>query len=68
LRSIEVTQQRFFNEDLTYQWLDTISKITGKHSLRFGFEVNKRNFNDQNQPANLYGSFQFTNRSPGSTC
>jgi hypothetical protein len=65
VQTIEVTQQRFFNEDLTYQWQDTISKIIGKHSLRFGFEVNQRYFNDQNQPTNLYGSFQFTNRYTG---
>ncbi|MGH9782699.1 MAG: TonB-dependent receptor domain-containing protein, partial [Terriglobia bacterium] len=65
IQTIAVTQQRFFNEDVTYQWLDTISKIAGRHSLRFGFEINKRNFNDQNQPTNLYGSFQFTNRYTG---
>ena len=65
IQTIEVTQQRFFNEDITFQWQDTVSKITGKHSLRFGFEINKRHFNDQNQPTNLFGSFQFTNRYTG---
>ncbi|MBI3682033.1 MAG: hypothetical protein HY235_16745 [Acidobacteria bacterium] len=65
IQTIEVTQQRFFNEDLTLQWQDTVSKIYGKHSLRLGFEVNQRQFNDQNQPTNLYGSFQFTNRYTG---
>lgn len=65
IQTIEVTQQRFFNEDVTYQWQDTVSKIAGRHSLRFGFEVNQRQFNDQNQPTNLFGSFQFTNRFSG---
>lgn len=65
IQSIEVTQQRFFNEDITFQWQDTVSKISGKHSLRLGAEVNKRHFNDQNQPADLFGNFQFTNRYTG---
>jgi hypothetical protein len=65
IQTIEVTQQRFFNEDLTYQWQDSVSLITGKHSLRFGFEINQRQFNDQNQPNNYFGSFQFTNRYTG---
>jgi hypothetical protein len=65
IQTIEVTRERYFNEDLTYQWQDTVSKITGKHSMRFGAEINKRHFNDQYQPANLYGNFQFTNAYTG---
>jgi len=65
IQTIEVTTQRFFNEDLTYQWQDSVSKIIGQHSLRFGFEINQRQFNDQNQPNNYFGSFQFTNRYTG---
>jgi hypothetical protein len=65
IHTIEATQQRYFNEDITFQWQNTISKITGKHSLRFGLEVNKLHFNDQNQPANLFGSYQFTDRYSG---
>jgi hypothetical protein len=65
IQTIEATQQRYFNEDITFQWQNTISKITGKHSLRFGIEVNKLHFNDQNQPANLFGSYQFTDRYTG---
>jgi Carboxypeptidase regulatory-like domain len=42
IQAIQVTNQREFNEDLTYQWQDTISKITGKHSLRFGAEGESR--------------------------
>src|SRR5262249_18691688 len=65
VQSIEVTNQRFFNEDLTVQGQDTVSKIAGKHSLRIGFEVNQRKFKDQNQPTNVFGSFTFTNRYTG---
>jgi hypothetical protein len=65
IQTIEATQQRYFNEDITFQWQNTISKITGRHSLRFGLEVNKLHFNDQNQPANLFGSYQFTDRYTG---
>jgi hypothetical protein len=65
IQSIEVTQQRYFNEDLTYQWQDTVSKISGKHSLRFGVEINQRRFKDQNQPNDLFGNFQFTNQYTG---
>jgi hypothetical protein len=65
IQSIEVTQQRYFNEDLTYQWQDTVSKIRGKHSVRFGVEINQRRFRDQNQPSDLFGNFQFTNQYTG---
>jgi hypothetical protein len=65
IQTVEATRQRFFNEDITYQWQNTISKIAGRHSLRFGVEVNKLNFNDQYQPANLFGSYQFTDRYTG---
>jgi hypothetical protein len=44
IQAIQVTNQRAFNEDLTYQWQDTVSKIAGKHSLRAGGEVNLRQF------------------------
>ena len=65
IQAISVTNQREGNEDLTYQWQDTVSKITGKHSLRFGAEVNLRYFKDQNQSTNLFGNFQFTNQYTG---
>jgi len=65
IQSIEVTQQRYFNEDFTFQWQDTVSKISGKHSMRMGIEINKRHFNDQNQPTNVFGNFQFTNQYTG---
>lgn len=65
IQTIEVTQQRFFNEDFTFQWQNTVSKITRKHSLRFGVEIDRRHFNDQNQPANVFGNFQFTNKYTG---
>ncbi|MBI1898368.1 MAG: carboxypeptidase regulatory-like domain-containing protein [Acidobacteria bacterium] len=65
IQTIEVTRQRFFNEDVTLQWQDTISRISGKHSMRFGVEINRLQFNDQYQPANLFGNFQFTDRYTG---
>lgn len=65
IQSISVTNQRKFNEDLTYQWQDTVSKISGKHSLRMGAEVNLRYFKDQNQSSSLFGNFGFTNQYTG---
>jgi len=65
IQAIQVTNQRAFNEDLTYQWQDTVSKISGKHSLRAGAEVNLRYLKDQNQSSNLFGNFQFTNQYTG---
>jgi len=65
ITAIQVNNQRFFNEDLTTQWQDTVSKIAGKHSLRFGAEINQRRFRDQNQSADLFGNYQFTNRYTG---
>jgi hypothetical protein len=65
IQAIQVTNQRAFNEDLTYQWQDTVSKISGKHSLRTGAEVNLRYLKDQNQSSNLFGNFQFTNQYTG---
>ncbi|MGH9718572.1 MAG: carboxypeptidase regulatory-like domain-containing protein [Bryobacteraceae bacterium] len=65
IQAIEVTQERFFNEDLTLQWQNTMSKITGRHSVRFGIEINQRRFKDQNQPTDLFGNFQFTNQYTG---
>ncbi len=65
IQTIEVTRQRFYNEDVTFQWQDTVSLITSKHSMRFGVEVNKRHFNDQYQPSNVFGNFQFTNAYTG---
>ncbi len=65
IQQIEVTRQRFFNEDITFQFQDTVSKISGKHSLKLGFEINRMHFNDQYQPADLFGNFQFTDRYTG---
>lgn len=65
IQTIQATPQRLFNEDLTFQWQDTLSKITGRHSLRLGLESNKRHFNDQYQSADVLGSFQFTARYTG---
>jgi hypothetical protein len=65
IQSISVTNERYYNEDLTYQWQDTISKIAGKHSLRFGVEVNQWYMKDQNQAVNVLGSYDFTNRYTG---
>ncbi len=59
IQGIQVSNQREGNEDLTYQWQDTVSLIRGKHSLRMGGEVNLRYFKDQNQSINLFGNYQF---------
>lgn len=65
LQTIEATRERDFNEDLTFQWQNTVTKIAGKHSLKLGFEVNKRHQNDQFQQADLFGSYRFSNRYTG---
>ncbi len=59
IQPIQVSNQREGNQDLTYQWQDTVSLIRGKHSLRMGGEINLRYFKDQNQSINLFGNFQF---------
>ena len=66
IQAIQVTNQRAFNEDLTYQWQDTLSKISGKHSIRTGVEINEWVFKDQNQQVNVLGQFDFTGRYTGS--
>ncbi len=65
IQGICVTNQRYFNEDLTYQWQDTVSKISGKHSIRTGFEINEWFMKDQNQQSNVLGSYDFSNRYTG---
>ncbi len=65
IQTVEVINHRLFNEDITFQWQDTLSVITGKHSMRFGVEINKRHFNDQSNPSNVFGNFQFTNAYTG---
>jgi hypothetical protein len=64
-QTIEVTRQRLYNESFTFQWQDTVSLIRGKHSFRMGFELNRHHFNDQYQPADLFGSYQFTDQYTG---
>jgi Carboxypeptidase regulatory-like domain/TonB dependent receptor len=49
----------------TFQWQDTVSKITGKHSLRFGVEINWRHGNIQQEPDDLLGSYDFGNQYTG---
>jgi len=65
LQAISPNRQRLYNQDLTLQWQDTVSWITGQHSLRMGMEISKRRRLDQNQSTNLFGSFTFSNRYTG---
>jgi len=66
IQGIQPINERFYNEDLTYQWQDTLSKISGKHSIRMGVEINEWVFKDQNQQVNVLGQFDFTGRYTGS--
>lgn len=43
----------------TYQWSDNLSKVTGKHSLKFGADVRRQQFN-QLLYFNVNGYFTFT--------
>ena len=65
IQSIQPINERYYNEDLTYQWQDTVSKISGKHSIRTGVEINEWFFKDQNQQSNVLGQFDFTGRYTG---
>lgn len=57
------TQGSQFNVSDTYSISETFSRVTGRHSLKFGGEL-RALLNDQQQPTSSLGFFQFT---PGYT-
>ena len=65
IEGIYPTAYEPLGQSRTFQWQDTVSKITGKHSIRAGFEINWRHGNIQQEPDDLLGSYDFSNRYTG---
>lgn len=65
IEGIYPTAYEPFGQSRTFQWQETVSKISGKHSIRAGFEINWRHGNIQQEPDDLLGSYDFSNRYTG---
>jgi hypothetical protein len=65
IESLYPTAYEPLGQSRTFQWQDTVSKITRGHSIRAGIEVNWRHGNIQQEPDNLLGSYEFSNRYTG---
>lgn len=65
IEGIYPTAYEPLGQSRTFQWQDTVSKIAGAHSIRAGVEINWRHGNIQQQPDDLLGSYDFSNRYTG---